>query len=88
MPGLGPTSTDDPATEANRAAWAALSGSSTPMLVAFGDSDPITGPMADIFKRDMRGAQGIRHPLVQRAGHFIQEDAGEELAKHVVEFLR
>jgi haloalkane dehalogenase len=88
MPGLVPTSTDDPATEANRAAWTALSASSTPMLVAFGDSDPITGPMADIFKRDMRGAQGINHPLVQGAGHFIQEDAGEELAKHVVEFLR
>ena len=88
MPGLVPTSTDDPATEANRAAWAALSASSTPMLVAFGDSDPITGPMADIFKRDMRGAQDINHPLVQGAGHFIQEDAGEELAKHVVEFLR
>jgi haloalkane dehalogenase len=50
------------------------------VLVAFGDSDPITGPMADIFKRDMRGAQGINHPLVHGAGHFIQEDAGEELA--------
>ena len=88
MPGLVPTSTDDPATEANRTAWAALSASSTPMLVAFGDSDPITGPMADIFKREMRGAQGINHPLVHGAGHFIQEDAGEELAKHIVEFLR
>lgn len=87
MPGLVPTSTDDPATQANRTAWAALSASSTPMLVAFGDSDPITGPMADIFKHDMRGAQGINHPLVHGAGHFIQEDAGEELAKHIVEFL-
>jgi haloalkane dehalogenase len=87
MPGLVPTSTDDPATQANRTAWAALSASSTPMLVAFGDSDPITGPMADIFKHDMRGAQGIKHPLVHGAGHFIQEDAGEELAKHIVEFL-
>jgi haloalkane dehalogenase len=88
MRGLVPTSTDEPAAEANRAAWAALSGSSTPMLMAFGDSDPITGPMADILKRQMRGAQGINHPLVRGAGHFIQEDVGEELAKHVVEFLR
>ncbi len=59
----------------------------TPMLVAFGDSDPITGGMAPIFKREMRGAQGIDHPVIRDAGHFLQEDAGEELAGAVVEFL-
>jgi haloalkane dehalogenase len=88
MPGLVPTSPDDPAAAANRAAWAKLSVSPTPMLVAFSDSDPITGPMAAIFQREMRGAQGIDHPTIPGAGHFLQEDAGEELANHIVEFLR
>lgn len=88
MPGLVPTSPDDPASPANKAAWATLSESPTPMLVAFSDSDPITGPMAEIFAREMRGAQGIDHPLIRGAGHFLQEDAGEELASHIVEFLR
>ncbi len=88
MPALVPTSPDDPASRANKAAWAALSESPTPMLVAFSDSDPITGPMAEIFQREMRGAQGIDHPLIRGAGHFLQEDAGEELANHIVEFLR
>ncbi len=88
MPGLVPTSPDDPASPANKAAWAALSQSPTPMLVAFSDSDPITGPMAEIFAREMRGARGIDHPLIRGAGHFLQEDAGEELANHIVEFLR
>ena len=88
MPGLVPTSPDDPATQANRSAWAALCASPTPMLVAFSDSDPITGPMAAIFQREIRGAQGIDHPVVRGAGHFLQEDAGEELAKHIVDFLR
>ena len=87
MPGLVPTSPDDPAAEANKSAWAKLCVSSTPMLVAFSDSDPITGPMAAIFQREMRGAQGIDHPLVRGAGHFLQEDAGEELANHIVQFL-
>ncbi|ETW26289.1 hypothetical protein MGAST_28240 [Mycobacterium gastri 'Wayne'] len=58
------------------------------MLVAFSDSDPITGPMAEIFKREMRGAQGVDHPVVRGAGHFLQEDAGEELADYIVKFLR
>lgn len=62
--------------------------SPTPVLVAFSDSDPITGPMAAIFQREMRGAQGIDHPLIRGAGHFLQEDAGAELAGHIVEFLR
>ena len=88
MPGLVPTSPDDPAAAANKAAWAKLSVSPTPMLVAFSDSDPITGPMAAIFAREMRGAQGIDHPVIRGAGHFLQEDAGEELAGHIVAFLR
>ena len=88
MPGLVPTSPDDPAAAANKAAWAKLSVSPTPMLVAFSDSDPITGPMGAIFQREMRGAQGIDHPVIRGAGHFLQEDAGEELANHIVEFLR
>ncbi|RAU98809.1 haloalkane dehalogenase [Mycobacterium colombiense] len=88
MPGLVPTSPDDPAAAANKSAWATLSASATPMLVAFSDSDPITGPMAAIFQREMRGAQGFDHPVIRGAGHFLQEDAGEELAGHIVEFLR
>ncbi len=87
MPGLVPTSPDDPAAPANRSAWATLSASSTPMLVAFSDSDPITGGMAPIFQREMAGARGIAHPVVGNAGHFLQEDAGEELAGYIVDFL-
>lgn len=88
MPGLVPTTPDDPASEANRGAWKTLCDSTTPMLVVFSDSDPITGPMAGIFASQMRGAQGIDHPVVRGAGHFLQEDAGEELAEAVVRFLR
>lgn len=87
MPSLVPTSPDDPATPANRSAWAKLCASATPMLVAFSDGDPITGAMAPIFQREMRGAHGVDHPLIPGAGHFLQEDAGEELAEHIAAFL-
>jgi haloalkane dehalogenase len=88
MPGLLPTTPDDPGSEPNRRAWAALSASPMPILVAFSDGDPITGAMGPIFRQHMRGAQGIEHPTIHGAGHFIQEDAGEELAGHIVNFLR
>jgi haloalkane dehalogenase len=87
MPGLVPTSPDDPAAPANRAAWATLCASETPMLVAFSDGDPITGAMAPIFAQQMRGARGREHPVVHDAGHFLQEDAGVQLANYIVEFL-
>jgi haloalkane dehalogenase len=87
MPLLVPTRPDDPATEANRAAWATLRELDLPFLCAFSDGDPITGAMAPILRRTMRGAAGRDHPTIVGAGHFLQEDAGEELGRVVAEFV-
>lgn len=86
MPGLVPNSPDDPAPEANRAAWAMLTKLDLPFLCAFSDSDPITGPMSPILQRTMPGAAGRDHPVIANAGHFLQEDAGVALAEAVVRF--
>ncbi len=80
------TRPDDPATEAHRAAWAALRRSEIPFLCAFSDGDPITGAVAPILRRTMPGAAGMDHPTTTGAGHFLQEDAGPELPRVVVEF--
>ncbi|TWP36975.1 haloalkane dehalogenase [Leekyejoonella antrihumi] len=87
MPALVPTRTDDPATDANRAAWARLTHSETPFLVAFSDGDPITAAMAPILRRSMPGAQGQPHTVIANAGHFLQEDAGERLGEVVADFV-
>jgi haloalkane dehalogenase len=88
MPGLVPTRPDDPAGAANRAAWAVLARSPTPVLVAFSDGDPITAGMGPILKKMLPGAQGREHPTIGNAGHFLQEDAGPELATAVLDFVR
>ncbi|MGQ0576594.1 MAG: haloalkane dehalogenase [Pseudonocardia sp.] len=87
MPTLVPTRPDDPATEANRAAWAALRDSDLPLLCAFSDGDPITAAMGPILQRTMPGARGRTHPTITGAGHFLQEDAGPALAAEVVAFV-
>jgi haloalkane dehalogenase len=87
MPRLVPTAPDDPATPANRAAWQQLSTWDKPFLVAFSDRDPITGGMAPILKRTMAGAAGLDHPVLDGAGHFLQEDAGERLGRIVADFV-
>jgi haloalkane dehalogenase len=87
MPGLVPTTPDDPASAANRSAWTELGTWTKPFLVAFSDSDPITGGMAPILERAIPGAAGISHPVIAGAGHFLQEDAGDRLAAAIVKFV-
>ena len=87
MPTLVPTTTEDPATEANRKAWEVLSFWDKPFLVAFSDGDPITGAMAPILQKLVPGTVGLEHPVVTDAGHFLQEDAGEELGRIVADFV-
>jgi haloalkane dehalogenase len=88
MPTLVPTRPDDPASEANRAACATLRELTLPFLCAFSDGDPITAAMAPILERTMPGAAGRDHPTITGAGHFLQEDAGPELAKVVADFVK
>jgi haloalkane dehalogenase len=88
MPGLVPIRPDDPASAANRAAWEVLASWDVPTLIAFSDGDPITGGMAPILRKLLPGAQGREHPTIAGAGHFLQEDAGPELAAEVVAFVR
>jgi haloalkane dehalogenase len=88
MPDLVPAAPDDPASAANRAAWEKLAAWDKPFLVAFSDRDPITGPMAPALKRIVPGAARRHHPVLEGAGHFLQEDAGEELGAIIAAFIR
>ena len=87
MPTLVPTRPDDPATEANRAAWEVLSTWEKPFLVAFSDGDPITGAMAPLIRKLVPGTKGLHHPVIAGAGHFLQEDAGQDLGRVVADFV-
>jgi haloalkane dehalogenase len=87
MPLILPTAPDDPATEANRAAWQKLQAWDRPFLVAFSDGDPITASMAPVLKHIIPGAAGLDHPVITGAGHFLQEDAGDRLGRLVADFM-
>ncbi len=88
FPTLVPVRPDDPAAEPNRRAWAALERFEKPFLTAFSDGDPITRGVERIFQARIPGAGGREHPTVRGAGHFLQEDRGEELAQIVVAFVK
>jgi haloalkane dehalogenase len=87
LPGLVPTTPDDPASADNRAAWEVLRRFDRPVLTAFSDGDPITRGGESVFHKLVPGAAGREHPTIRGAGHFLQEDRGPELAAVVADFV-
>ena len=87
FPPLVPTNPDDPAAVANRAAWATLCNWSKPVLTAFGTADPIFRGLDRVLQERIPGAAGQPHTRIKGAGHFIQEDKGEELAQVIVRWM-
>lgn len=87
FPLLVPISPDDPASAPNRAAWKVLSRWEKPFLTCFSDSDPITRGGDRFLQGAIPGAAGQPHTTIEAAGHFLQEDKGEEVARAVVGFL-
>jgi haloalkane dehalogenase len=87
FPSLVPIFPDDPAILDNRRAWEALRRFERPFLTAFSDGDPVTAGAERPFQAEIPGAKGREHPVIRGAGHFLQEDKGEELAAVVLRFI-
>jgi haloalkane dehalogenase len=87
FPSLVPTSTDDPASADNAAAWEVFKRWDKPFLCAFSDGDAITKGGERIFLSTVPGCQGQPHTTIEGGGHFLQEDKGPELAKVIADFI-
>lgn len=88
FPKLVPTTPQDPEHQNNLAAWAFFRTWTKPLLTLFSSRDPITRGGHRRFEREIPGAQGQPHQIIRRAGHFLQEDAGPELAAALDAFVK
>jgi haloalkane dehalogenase len=88
MPSRVPLLPGDPSTEAQHRAWAVFDRWEKPFLCAFADDDPITGSQAAEFTRRIPGAKGQPHRVIAGGGHFVQENAPEELSRTIIDFVR
>jgi haloalkane dehalogenase len=86
FPKLVPLTPRNPAIGANREAWTVLERWQKPFLTVFSDGDPITRGAERVFQRRVPGAAGQPHTR-PHAGHFLQEDAGPELARQVNDLI-
>ena len=87
FPSLVPITPDDPAARANHEAWKVLSKFEKPFITMFSDSDPITRGGERIFQSRIPGAKDQFHIAIKGAGHFLQEDRGEEFSRLIVNFI-
>ncbi len=86
FPSLVPIHPDDPGAAENRAAWKTLERWSKPCLVMAGNQDVVLGiPAGRIFERRIPTAEKL--VVIEDAGHFLQEDKGEEIAERIVAWL-
>jgi haloalkane dehalogenase len=88
MPALVPDRPDDPERAANERAWSVFRGWDKPFLTLFSTRDPITRGGERPWLEQVPGARGLPHRRIRGAGHFVQEDAGPELAREIVALVR
>ena len=85
FPRLVPIRPDHPGARENRAAIERLKTLELPVLLPWGDQDPVTAGGEAHLRSIFRNAAP---PLpIRGAGHFVPEDAGEELAARILEWM-
>lgn len=87
LPWLIPLSPDDEGADTMAAARERLGEWEKPAFVLFSDSDPITGGARDPLRELIPTAKDQPDVWIEDAMHFLQEDAGEEIAEEVVGFV-
>lgn len=87
FPLMVPLAPDDPGASEMRRARQSLSQWQKPAMVMFSDKDPVTRGGDRFFRALIPTAKDQPEIVIENAGHFLQEDKGEEIAQHILEFM-
>jgi haloalkane dehalogenase len=87
MTALLPLTRNDEGARIGRRTWRALEAFDRPFITCYSDGDPATRGWEKVFQERVPGARGRGHVTIAGAGHFLQEDSGEELGKVVADVI-
>ena len=87
MTALLPLTRNDVGARLGRRTMRVLEQFEKPFLTCYSDGDPATRGWETVFAERVPGARDQPHRTITGAGHFLQEDAGEELGRTVAEFV-
>jgi haloalkane dehalogenase len=85
FPAILPTTPDAPGAEAGRRTLAALREDARPVLLLWGENDPVLPVRAGEALASALGKPAPR--VIAGAGHFLQEDQGEQVGDLIAEWL-
>jgi haloalkane dehalogenase len=88
FPLLVPITPEDPGSEGMRETRRFLSHWNKPVLILFSDQDPITAGGDRFFRKLIPSSKQQPEVVIRGAGHFLQEDAGPEIAEHILKWMR
>lgn len=88
FPLLVPANRNDPAVKPIQKARDVLSKWNKPALVLFSDKDKILGGLDKFFYKLIPTAKEQQKIKIKDAGHFLQEEKGEEIAQYIHKFMK
>ena len=86
FPVLVPITPEHASVAENKAAWTVLERFDRPVLTCFSDKDAVTAGGEKSFIARVPGAAGQPHTIIRGAGHFLQEDAADDLVALITAF--
>ena len=87
MTALLPLTRNDVGARIGRRTMRALEEFERPFVTGYSDGDPATRGWEKVFQERVPGAKGQPHRTIEGAGHFLQEDAGEQLGRAIADVI-
>lgn len=88
FPSMVPGKKNDPAVNYMIRAREVLAKWNKPALVLFSDKDKVLGGLEKFFYKLMPAANSQQKIVIKDAGHFLQEEKGEEIAQYIDAFMK